>query len=663
MDLHASRWVQIACIYLPLGLVAAGCTRRANDSHFFGLVKPPAENVLRYISGDEPESLDPQVSSGQPEARIYMAIFAGLVEYGPKTDAPIPELAERWEVNNDNTEFTFHLRPNLHWSNGDPLTAQDFVYSFRRALSPALASRSAYLAYYVKYAEGYNSGAMFVRDPQSGAFALARDVEPETQAKATDAQSPAAPVDQKKLSEHPELAKGETTELDTPFHHFMHEPDRLVVSGDEAERAKAAAANPKLKAALAGKEFVPVKAEDIGIEAPNDQTVRISLAQPAPFFVGLLAHQLFRPVPRQAIERFGDAWTQPQNMLCSGAFKLEQWKPYNLIVVGRNPQYWDASNVHLDKIYFYPTNEATTMMNMYKAGEVDALYNHTVPPAWLDRIRPLKDYMNAPEMATEYYQINITKPPMNDVRVRKAFNMAIDKQALSDFRKVTKPLYAFMPEGIFPGYAKVPGDQFDPAKARKLLAEAGYRDASGNYDPTKFPISQVELSYNPSESNRAVAEFVQAQWKQNLMLTVPLKAIEWKTFLDTRANLEYKGFSRAGWIGDYADPFTFLALFYTPKGDNGTGWWDPKYVKMLDEANHQLDPQKRYELLAKAESYMLDAQPVIPLLTNATNLMKKPYVKGMYPNPQTLHAWKFVYIERDPAKWDYGVPDMSSEKP
>src|SRR5205085_1540797 len=341
MDLHASRWVQIACVLLQLALVAASCTTRANDSQFFGLVKPPAENVLRYISGDEPESLDPQVSSGQPEARIYMAIFAGLVEYGPKTDAPIPELAEHWEVNNDNTEFTFHLRPNLHWSNGDPLTAQDFVYSFRRALSPALASRSAYLAYYIKYAEGYNSGAMFVRDPQSGAFVLARDVELEAQTKAAETQSPSAPVDQKQLAEHPELAKGETTELDTPFHHFMHEPDRLVVSGDEAERAKAAATNPKLKAALAGKELEPVKAEDIGVEAPDEQTVRISLAQPAPFFVGLLAHQLFRPVPRQAIERFGAAWTQPQNMICSGAFKLEQWKPYNVIVVGRNPQYWD----------------------------------------------------------------------------------------------------------------------------------------------------------------------------------------------------------------------------------------------------------------------------------------------------------------------------------
>src|SRR5438105_649678 len=246
MDLHASRWVQIACVLLTLALVAASCTTRANDSQFFGLVKPPAENVLRYISGDEPESLDPQISSGQPEARIYMAIFAGLVEYDPKTNAPIPELAERWEVNNDNTEFVFHLRPNLHWSDGSPLTAQDFVYSLRRALSPELASRSAYLAYYIKYSEAYNSGASFVRDAKTGAFVLQRDVTPEAESVQTD-----IPADVKgPAAIHPELAKGETTQLDTPFHHFMHSPMRLVVPSDEKERAQAAAADPKLKAAI-----------------------------------------------------------------------------------------------------------------------------------------------------------------------------------------------------------------------------------------------------------------------------------------------------------------------------------------------------------------------------------------------------------------------------
>ncbi len=171
-----------------------------------------------------------------------------------------------------------------------------------------------------------------------------------------------------------------------------------------------------------------------------------------------------------------------------------------------------------------------------------------------------------------------------------------------------------------------------------------------------FPLRDVELTYNTTESNRQVAEFVQAQWKQNLGLTIPLKNMEWKTFLATRAALDYKGISRAGWVGDYMDPYTFLALFSTVAGDNGTGWFDPKYAAMLEAANRELDPQKRYEMLAEAEKMLLDVQPVLPLTTQATNWMKKPYVKGMYPNPLTLHAWKFVYIEHDPAKWSTDPP-------
>jgi len=291
-------------------------------------------------------------------------------------------------------------------------------------------------------------------------------------------------------------------------------------------------------------------------------------------------------------------------------------------------------------------------MNLYKAGEVDAVYNHTVPYAWVDDMRRLKDYMDKPENAIEYYMLNTKKPPTNDIRVRRAFNMAIDKNALSVYRRVVKPLTVFTPEGIFPGYPQPEGDPFDPERARALLAEAGYRDANGNYDPSRFPIDQMEISYNTSESNKQTAEFVQAQWKQHLRLTVPLKNIEWKTFLDSRAKLQYSGAARAGWVGDYMDPYTFLDLFSTEFGDNGTGWSPPEYVAMLRRANTEHDPAKRYELLAKAEAFLIAAQPVIPLYTNGTDWLKKPFVKGMYPNPLTLHAWKYVYIEHDPAKWD-----------
>jgi oligopeptide transport system substrate-binding protein len=652
-----SNRVFLTLLLLSLAAGALSCMVGAQNEVFFGKTSPPKGNILRYVTGDEPESLDPIVSSGQPEARIYMAIYEGLVEYDPKTLEPVPAIAERWRPNNDSSEFIFHLRKNARWSNGDPIKAQDFVYSIRRALSPQEASRNAYLAYYIKYAQAYNEQDVFVRDPANNQFLLARDFA-----------DPSAPAVAEPLTAKP--IDGGTSEYneqdssvgpETEFHRFMHSPIRLVLPGTEKDRNKLLEKNPKLKAAVQGKEFVPVKAEDIGVEAIDDYTIRICLVQSGPFFAGLLAHQLFRFVPRQTIEKYGSHWTEPQHIITCGAFKVKSWKPYDHLVVERDPMYWDAATVKLDEIHFYPMADNPSIMNLYKVGEVDAVLNHTVPNAWLDVVRTKKDYMDGAEAAINYLQINVTQPPMTDVRVRKAFNMAIDKEAWAAWRKIVKPLTAFTPEGIFYGYPQPKGDAFDPARARQLLKEAGFpvtEKPGGGYECKSFPIDQVEYIYNTQESNKAMAEFMQAQWKQNLGITVPLRNMEWKTFLKARAALEYKGFARGAWSADYMDPFTFLSLFYTG-GESGTGWEDPKYVAMLDDANRMLDKTQRFGLLAQAEKYMLEHQPVIPIDTAAINWVKKPYVKGMFPNPGSLFPWKYVYIERDQAKWDNEPPTIA----
>jgi ABC-type oligopeptide transport system substrate-binding subunit len=452
------------------------------------------------------------------------------------------------------------------------------------------------------------------------------------------------------------------------------------VPSSEKERAKLYEKDPKLKAAVEGKEFVPVKAEDIGIEAVDDYTVRIKLSQPAPFFLGLLALQFFRVVHQPTIEKYGNDWIRPENIVTSGPFKVSAHKPYDELIVVKDPNYWDAANVKLDGIEFYPLDEQTTMMNLYKAGRVDALYNHTVPAAWNEVVRQYKDeYQLHPEVATEFYVISVKKPPMDNLKARQAFSLAIDREALAEYRKTVKPLVGFMPDGIFPKYEEARKKVFevklkenniseeewakrifDPEKARRLMTEAGYpvQKSDSGYSTPSFPADKVSITYNTADSNKAIAEFVQAQWKQNLGISVPLKNLEFKTYLPLLSSVGYDGFGRRGWVGDYMDPFTFLGLFYTQVNEGATGWHDPKYDEILNEANRTVDEQKRFEKLAEAEFYVSQQHIIIPLDVPGTSWMKKPYIKGFYPNPGTMHAWKFVYIERDTNKWDVNADNI-----
>ena len=658
--MSSSKFRQILGLVLLASLACStySCTVVSSKEDFFGSTTPPQRNIFRYVTGDEPESLDPAISNGQPEARLYMALFEGLVEYHPKTLNPEPALAERWHINNDSSEFTFHLRNTGRWSNGDPIDANDFVYTFRRNLAKETASRNVYLMAYIKYAQAFNQQRVFVRDPKSGDFLLAREFDAELPAEPLAG----SPIDPAK-SEYLPDPKETTADPDTAFHQQMHTPTRLTLPGDEKSRAKLLGANAKLKAAVEGKEFVKVAAEDIGVEAVDKYTVRISLVQQAPFFLGLLAHQVFRAVPRKAVEQFGTKWALAEHIVSCGPFKVKAWKPYDQLVLERDPMYWDAANVKLDELYFYPILDNSTVMNMYKVGELDAMYNHAVPNAWLHIMRTKKDYMNRAEAAIEYLIINTTKPPLDNATVRKAFNLAINKEAYAEWRRIVKPLTAFTPEGMFAGYEQPKGATFNAAEARRLLGEAGYpvvQNSDGSFSCPTFPVGEVEFIYNSQAANKAVAEWFQAQWKQNLGLTIPLRNMEWKTFLEAKEKLDFKGFARGSWGADYMDPFTFLSLFYTG-GESGTGWEDPKYVKMLDEANRTLDQKQRYHLLAEAEKYVIENQPIIPIDSPSVNWMKKPYVKGMYPNPGSLFPWKYVYIERDRAKWDYAMPSLDAE--
>ena len=360
-----------------LCVISVGCSASAGNQIFFGKTDPPRDNVLRYVSGSEPESLDPQIPIGQSEARILMALYEGLIEYDPKTCQPIPALAERWEVNKDSSEFVFHLRRNGRFSNGDPITARDFVYTIQRGLKPKVASRLTWLAGSIKYADAYNSGAVFVQDPTTQTFLLERDFA-DDKGKTSITPLSSQPVTAE-LDEYPRNPDEKTTVPDTAFHQTMHAPARLVLPGNEKKRNAALEANAKLKAAVAEKKLVPVEAKDVGVEAVDDYTLRISLVKSAPYFISLMPHHFFRAIHQKTVEEFGTVWTDPKHLVTSGPFVLSAWKPYDRIIVARNPMYWDAQNVKLDGIVFYMLQDNPMIMNLYKAGELDVTYNHTVP--------------------------------------------------------------------------------------------------------------------------------------------------------------------------------------------------------------------------------------------------------------------------------------------
>jgi oligopeptide transport system substrate-binding protein len=642
---------RLAVALVALALVAA-CAVGAKDEPYFGKIQPPEGQVLRYVSGTEPQSLDPQYMTGQPESRISVALFDGLVEYEERTMGQRPSLAKSWEPNEDGTVWTFHLRDDAKWTDGKPLTAHDFVYSWRRAVSPEFAAPYASFMYIVKHGQPYNDLSAFVRDPQTGKYATEEDLKRAgtdgaityTGDEPTRFDKP--PVNQTgaenaQTSSPPPTPTAETVETKPASMKYLFVPaeaaerDKLL-AGDPA---KGKAGKPELARFITGKEFVPVTKEYLGVRALDDYTFEVTLEGPTAYFIKLLYHQFFRPVPQQAIEKHGNAfWTKPENIVTSGAFKLVEWRPYESLTVVRNTEFWDNANTKLDKIIFPSLESLNTTMNMYVAGEVDAMSSNRVPPAWRSQLKATKkDYVNGPYLQIIALAIKTTLPPLNDVRVRKALSMAINRQILAEQAVGRVPTTSFTPQ--MEGYENASVEGYNPEKARQLLAEAGFPGGRG------FP--ELETLYNTAESNKQTQEIIQQMWKKELGIKIKLTNQEWRVFIEnTKANkLNFNGFSQWLWIGDYVDPNSFLELMTSFSENNHTAWKDPKYDSMLAAANAEIDPARRMQMLHDAEDYMMSQQPMIPLYVGPSSFMLKPYVKNLLPNLLDQHDWRNVYID------------------
>lgn len=374
----------------------------------------------------------------------------------------------------------------------------------------------------------------------------------------------------------------------------------------------------------------------VGVKAIDDYTLQVTLEYPTPFFINLTSFPTLLPVNKNCVETYGDSWTKPDNIVTNGPFCLDEWRLNQHLILKKNLLYWDAKSVTLDKIKSQTVESVNTSFNMYESKTTDFI--NTVPLSIVDILIKREDFHPSVYLATYFFRFNVTKPPFDNILVRKAFNYAVDKNAIVKY--VTKgdevPAKTFVPIGM-PGYESPDGSPYSVNEAKQFLAQAGYPDGKG------FPT--IELLYNTSESNKNIAEVLQQMWKSNLNVNVRLLNQEWKVFLNTTKMLDYE-ISRASWIGDYIDPNTFLDMFITDGGNNRTGWSNTKYDSLIKMAAKENDQTKRFDLFKRAEKILVeDELPIIPIYFYVTHNMYRANIKGIYPNILNIHPLKYIEVK------------------
>jgi oligopeptide transport system substrate-binding protein len=497
------------------------------------------EMIFRFNNGTEPQTLDPGIMTGVPESRLAYQLFEGLTNHNPEDLSPEPGVAESWELSEDGLTWTFYLRKNAKWSDGTPITAETFKYSWLRALSPETASQYAQFLWDIENAEQYTSGEI----------------------------------------------------TDTSL---------------------------------------------VGIEVVNDYELKVRLKTPVGYFLHLTCFSTFYPVPQHIIEKYGnEQWYKKENIVSNGAFIVKEWIPQNRMELVPNPQYWDREKVKLDKIIVYPYEDGNTSLEMYLNGELD--WTTTVPVQRMDEMKDKDDFHNSPYLGTYYYRFNVLRAPFDDVRVRKALAMTIDRNRIVRYitKAGEKPAYSFVPPTI-PGWTYRSELKEDIEEAKRLLAEAGYPNGEG------FP--KMTLLYNTSDRHKPIAEAIVQMWKENLGIDMAIENQEWQVYLDLVHNLDYD-IARAGWIGDYVDPNTFSDMMTTDNGNNNTGWSNERYDELvLKLGKYETDPEQRYKYFEEAEAILMEELPIIPIYSYMIQWMLNPQVEGIYGNIRDVHPLKEVYI-------------------
>lgn len=528
---------------LALAMMMVGCGDKSASNSSAANIDPNVladKQELVINNSAEPESLDPHKVSGVPEANIIRQMLVGLTTTDPDGKT-IPGMAESWE-NTDNKVWTFKLR-DAKWSNGDPVTANDFVYSFRRLLDPNTAS--PYASYLV---------------------------------------------------------------------------DAKVMGAD---------------AILEGKAGL----DSLGIKALDDKTLQVTLSEPVPYFPDTLIHTSVKPVHQATVEKFNEKWTDPDNIVVNGPYKISEWQVNDKIVLERNENYYDNANTTLDKVVMLAIPSSTTDVARYQSGEIDVTNNEIPPEQFASLKEQLGDQLTvSPMLCTYYYEFNTVKAPFNDARVRRALALALDRDTITDkvIGQGQTAAYQLTPVAINGMDNNSPEWQnWDQAKrveeAKKLLKEAGYSESN----PLKF-----ELLYNTSDNHKKIAVAASSLWKQSLdFVDVSLINKEWKTYLDTRRNGNYQ-VARAGWCGDYNEPSTFLNIVKSGNSNNQGKYSSAQFDSLMTQTLRPgVTEEQRAALYKQAEAQLDADMPNINVYHYVSPRLIKPYVVG-FSTKDALDNWQ-----------------------
>jgi oligopeptide transport system substrate-binding protein len=512
-------------------LAAAGCgggdggaTAAPTSSGSAGA--PAADQQITIGWGAEPPSLDPGLATDTTSSNILLNIMDPLVILGDDLE-PVPGLAESWDVSKDGKTVTFHLRGDGKWTNGDPVTAEDFEWSWKRTISPDLAADYAYQFYGIVGAADYNA----------------------------------------------------------------------CEKNCDALRDK------------------------VGVEAVDDRTLEVHLTSPQPWFVQQVSHHSFLAVHRATVEQFGDNWTEPQNIVTDGPFKLESWEHDSTIDLVKNDEWRNADDVSLTRVNGKIIVDGTTRVQAFEAGEVDALDAGGLPPDEIARLKETPEYEAYPALGTYYYGFNLENLP--DVHERRALSLAIDRRTIVDqiAQADQVPATGFSPKGL-PGF-----DAFNPSSP--WTPESGDVDAAKDeLSQAQSPKTDITLFFNDSPGHKEIATAVQAQW-QGLGVTTTLKQQEWAQFLEFLGPPPNEAVDvyRNGWIGDYVDAINFLELWTCDSGNNNSNYCDKDYDALLEQARQTPDDEARYRIYAQLEQKLLGQDGALPLT---------PIYWYTYPNLEKL---------------------------